>query len=189
MFANIDDLDNDNRVTCIYIGRTLDNVTNRNTAYRNGSGLNAEHTWPQSKGAVATAKSDLNHLFSSDCKANSVRGSFPFGVVKTADWSEGGSVRGTDAKGRMVFQPRPAQRGDTARALLYFYTVYGRVPTTDLDNFTVEEPTLKKWHAEDPVTAADIARNDAVMAAQGNRNPFIDHPEFVEAVGDFQGRQ
>ena len=126
---------------------------------------------------------------SRDCKANSTRGSFPFGTVKNPDWSEGGSVRGTDEKGRIVFQPRKEQRGDTARALLYFYTVYGRVGSTSLENFNVEEPVLKQWHTEDPVTATEVARNDAVQAAQGNRNPFVDRPEFVEAIGSFQARR
>ena len=185
MFANIDDLDGDNKVTCIYIGRTLANVTGRQSAYQGGKGLNAEHTWPQSKGAEGAAKADLHHLFPSDCNANSTRGSFPFGEVVSPDWSEGGSLRGSDARGRTVFQPRAEQRGDTARALLYFYTVYGVRGSASLENFQVEEPVLKKWHAADPVTEADKARNDAVYSVQGNRNPYVDHPEFVPAVGTF----
>ncbi len=188
MFADVDDLDNDNVLECIYIGRRLDKVTNRTTAFRGGSGLNAEHTWPQSKGAEGAAKADLHHLFPSDCKANSTRGSFPFGEVAREDWSEGGSARGTDAQGHTVFAPRKEQRGNTARAILYFYTVYGVTGRPSLENFKIEEPVLKKWHAEDPVTDQERVRNDAVQAVQGNRNPFVDHPAWVTKVGRFLGK-
>lgn len=183
MFKDVDDLDNDNVVECVYTGRTVANVTNRGTAYQNGKGLNAEHTWPQSKGAEGAAKADLHHLFSTDCVANSTRGSFPFGTVASQDWAEGGSRRGTDAQGRIVFEPRPEHRGNVARALLYFYTVYGQ--RASLDNFRVEEETLKRWHVEDPVDAAEKARNELVFKIQGNRNPYVDRPEFVQAVGEF----
>lgn len=41
---------------------------------------------------------------------------------------------------------------------------------------------LKRWHKNDPVSAKEIRRNDLVFEFQGNRNPFIDHPEFVEQI-------
>jgi endonuclease I len=185
MFGQVDDLDNDNKVECVYIGRELERVTNAKSAFQNGSGLNAEHTWPQSKGAEGVAKSDLHHLYPADAKANGVRGHHPFGEVKSPDWEEGGSVRGTDAQGNLVFQPRPEHRGNVARAILYFYTVYGVNGHADLENFRIEEEVLKRWHEQDPVNAEDRARNEAVLAAQGNRNPYVDHPEFVKAVGNF----
>jgi endonuclease I len=183
MFSEVDDLDGDNVVECDYTGRSLSNITDRQSAYYGGKGFNAEHTWPQSKGAVGAAKADLNHLFPTDCHANSVRSSYPFGDVAKVEWTEGGSSLGTNAKGQTVFQPRADQKGNTARAILYFYMVYGQ--RADLGNFRIEEETLKRWHQEDPVTEADRARNDAVQRAQGNRNPFVDHPEFVGAVGSF----
>jgi endonuclease I len=187
MFADADDVDNDNTVACVYLGRTLNNITNRGTAFQNGKGFNAEHTWPQSKGAVGAAKADLHHLFASDCNANSTRGSFPFGEVKATDWEEGGSKRGTDGQGNTVFEPREDHKGNVARALLYFYTVYGQDSSTDMVNFRLEEPTLLKWHQADPVTAEERKRNDIVFGAQGNRNPYVDRPEFVQAVGKFYG--
>lgn len=39
--------------------------------------------------------------------------------------------------------------------------------------------TLLKWHYEDPVSDAERKRNEVVYSYQGNRNPFIDHEEFV----------
>ena len=183
MFSEVDDLDNNNIVECDYTNRELSHVKDRHSAFQNGKGFNAEHTWPQSKGAVGAAKADLHHLFPTDIDANSRRGSFPFGEVVSVQWTGGGSKLGKDARGRMVFEPRDDQKGNTARALFYFYAVYGN--SADKVNFKVEEPVLLKWHAQDPVTALDRARNDAVYRYQGNRNPFIDVPEFVSRVGRF----
>jgi endonuclease I len=185
MFADVDDPDNDDVVSCVYIGRELDRVRDRGSAYRNGNGLNAEHTWPQSKGAEGTAKADLHHLFPADVKANGIRGSYPFGVVIHPEWSDGGSTLGRSASQQRVFQPRARQWGDTARAIFYFYTVYGMSSSVDLSNFRIEEPILRQWHEQDPPSAEERLRNDAVFAVQGNRNPYIDNPEFVKRVGTF----
>jgi endonuclease I len=185
MFQDVDDTDGDNVVECDYTGKTLSNIVGKDSAYKGGKGFNAEHTWPQSKGATGAAKADLHHLFPTDCNANSRRGSFPFGEVASVKWEEGGSKFGTNAKGQTVFEPRDDQKGNTARAILYFYMVYGQ--RADLGNFRMEEAVLKTWHAQDAVTDVDRARNDAVYKVQGNRNPFVDRPEFVKAIGSFQG--
>ena len=84
-----------------------------------------------------------------------------------------------------VFEPRDDHKGDTARALLYFYTVYGFKGNADKSNFKVEEPVMATWCKADPVDAYEAKRNDAIYAAQGNRNPYIDRPEWVGAVGKF----
>ena len=51
---------------------------------------------------------------------------------------------------------------------------------------TVFEPwaldMLKRWHAQDPVSQKEIDRNNAAYSYQGNRNPFIDHPELVSEI-------
>jgi endonuclease I len=41
---------------------------------------------------------------------------------------------------------------------------------------------LLQWHAQDPVDGKEMARNDAVFGYQGNRNPFVDHPEWVDCI-------
>ena len=41
---------------------------------------------------------------------------------------------------------------------------------------------LFQWHMDDPVDAVDQGRNDAVFSFQGNRNPFVDHPEWVSIL-------
>ena len=92
------------------------------------------------------------------------------------------SVLGTDASGTTVFQPREKVRGDIARGLLYFYTRYDDDRPADftLDNFRHELPTLLKWNHDDPVDDVERARNDRIDVLQGNRNPFVDHPEWAD---------
>lgn len=184
MFGQVDDLDNDDVIFGVYTRRSLSGVTNRTNAYRNGQGLNTEHTWPKSKGAKSgPAKSDLHHLFPTDIDTNSKRSSFPFGDVVHAEYQNGGSALGRNAQGRIVFEPRDDHKGNVARALFYFYTVYGQRASTA--NFRVEEPVLHQWHQQDPVDEAERARNEEIFKHQKNRNPYIDRPEFVEAVGRF----
>ena len=42
--------------------------------------------------------------------------------------------------------------------------------------------TLKQWHADDPVDEVEQRRNHIVYGHQGNRNPFIDNPTWVDAI-------
>lgn len=185
MFGIVDDLDNDDVVMGVYTHRQLSGVNDRKTAYQDGHGLNAEHTWPKSKGALAEpAKSDLHHLFPADVDTNSKRSSFPFGEVMRTEYSNGGSQLGTNAQGATVFEPRDDHKGNVARAIFYFYTVYGS--RSNLSNFRLEEPVLMQWNHMDPVDDAERARNEMVFKYQKNRNPYVDHPEFADMIGHFQ---
>ena len=76
-------------------------------------------------------------------------------------------------------------RGDLARDQLYFFTRYhgDRPSDYSLDNFSVSLPTLLKWSKEDPVDAAERARNEAIFELQGNRNPYVDRPSYIDTVG------
>lgn len=165
-----EDLDNDGGyVECAYTGRKL-----KTNSEPNASDMNVEHTWPQSKGAVGIAKSDLHHLFATDSRANSRRGNLPFGEVESVYWEEGGSKTDRD-----VFEVRKKSRGDTARAMFYFAIRYDK----RID--PAQEAILKQWHKEDPVDEAEIQRNNRVHNYQNNRNPFVDKPEFVNLISDF----
>ena len=48
------------------------------------------------------------------------------------------------------------------------------------------ESVMRQWHALDPVSDAERGRNDIIFSKwQGNRNPYIDHPEWVDAIDSF----
>lgn len=190
MFGKVDDLDNDDIVLSVYTGRPGERISDSQTASQRS--MNTEHTWPQSKGAVGAAKSDLHHLFPSDMDANGRRSSFPFGLVKSVTWEgpdDAGINQharlGIDAAGETVFEPRDLEKGNVARALLYFYTCYAvdSGAKVNLENFRVELPVLLKWHEQDAPDQNEKARNEAIFKAQTNRNPYIDHPEYVSQIG------
>jgi endonuclease I len=95
-----------------------------------------------------------------------------------------------------VFEPIDEFKGDIARALLYFATRYEDQIVSFYDSSTsgfkicmngtsnqVFKNTflniLIKWHLEDPVSPKEIATNNAIYNHQGNRNPYVDNPNYV----------
>jgi endonuclease I len=194
MFGQLDDVTNADTVVDVYSGRTFHGVTDTKTAFERG--LNAEHTWCQSMGAKDVAKDDLHHLFPVDAGANSTRNNNPMGEVKKViqllpDFygDNQHSRLGTNANGVTVFEPRDSHKGDVARAIFYFYVVYGsfdgKPSKIDLTNFKLEHDTLLRWHQQDPPSSWEIQRNNLIYKLQGNRNPFIDHPDWVGRIGRF----
>lgn len=148
--------------------------------------LNTEHTWPQSrftgKAPKEMQKSDLHHLFPADSKMNAIRGNHKFGDVTVPDRalpcanSKAGTASGSREE---IFEPPVDHKGNVARALFYFSVRYG----IHID--PQEEGFLRKWNRLDPVDQAERDRNDAIFKIQGDRNPFIDHPELSDEISDF----
>ncbi len=169
-----------NTLETAYTGRLVAGYSNRSDA-QSSYNVNTEHTWPQSMfGSSDPMQSDLFHLYITDAGANSTRGNLPFGeVTGTPDWSDGGSQRGGG-----VFEPRDAQKGKTARSMLYFITRYG-----NLGSFfsSAQENAFRSWHTSFAPDVVEQNRNEDIFSVQGNRNPFIDHPEFTERISSFLG--
>jgi endonuclease I len=144
------------------------------------SKMNCEHTWPQSLGARSgPQKTDLHHLFPVVPLANTMRSNNPFGSVDDPIWSWDGSKLGYDKKGDKVFEVREEQRGDTARALMYFSIRYNR----EIDDH--QEAVLRQWHWSDLPDTYEKTRNDTIFALQSNRNPLVDCPGLVGRLADF----
>lgn len=171
-------------VECIYTGR-IGCFNTRAGATSNN--FNCEHTWPQSFFSEdEPMRSDLFQIRPSDMTANTVRASLDFGVVVSPSWSVGGSKKGTDATGQEVFEPRDVRKGDIARGHFYFIIRYdgNYVGYTDPAKM---EAHFRNWHVLDPVDSVEQQRNADIYALQNNRNPFIDHPEFVDRISSFFG--
>jgi endonuclease I len=168
-----------------------------------GSCYNREHSFPKSWFNDATPMySDLFHLYPTDGYVNGQRGNLPFGEVSSPDWtSQNGSKKGANAYPGFsgeVFEPIDEYKGDFARTYFYMATRYENViagwEKYDSNGDAVLNGTafpafetwflnmLGEWHVADPVSAKETARNDAVYGIQGNRNPFIDHPEYVYSI-------
>ncbi|AFM13893.1 endonuclease I family protein [Turneriella parva] len=95
--------------------------------------------------------------------------------------------------GLTVFEPPAGIKGDIAR--IYFYmatryyledTCWQNVAAANKANIKGwQETMLRKWHNDDPVDDVERARNDLIHRIQGNRNPYVDHPEWVAKIADF----
>ena len=181
-----------------------------------GDCYNREHLVPQSyfdNFQTDPMRNDPFHVVPSDGKVNGDRSNLPFGDVASGTYqSSNGSKRGPNTVNAFssysgtVFEPIDEFKGDVARAYFYFATRYEDF----MDNFysTANSATcqaknmfngtttqvfsdsfillLIKWHIEDPVSAKEIAQNNAIYLYQGNRNPFIDNPNYVCAIWSAQ---
>ncbi|MEO4004869.1 endonuclease [Flavobacterium sp. CAU 1735] len=162
-----------------------------------GDCFNREHLMPQSVFNEASPMvSDAHHILPTDGKVNGMRSNYPFGIVSNPTWtSRNGSKLGnntTSGYSGKAFEPIDEFKGDVARCLLYFVTRYeDKVATWNhamLNNTSNQalsnwfKNILLTWHNQDPVSPREIARNNAIYAFQGNRNPYIDHPEYVAMI-------
>ncbi len=180
MFETVDDYGGDT-IECIYSGRKIYATTRTQAQNQN---FDTEHTWPQSFfNENEPMKSDIHHLFPTYSPANNARSSYPFGfVVSNITYQDGGSKLGRDVNNNIVFEPRDVQKGNTARAVFYFLIRY-----QNWENYLAlsQETALRQFHAMDTVNARERLRNDRIKTYQNNRNPFADHPEFVERIAAF----
>jgi endonuclease I len=177
MYSYVDDYANNNKLECIYTAN-----------------INAEHSWPQSQyGSRSPMVSDLHQLFPTYANENSCRSNLPFNEPSAIDsecYQDGdGSFRG-ELNGVDVYEVRMKQRGNTARAMLYMIVRYWNSDNSfdagdgPQDVSQSQMDLYLKWHHEDPVDANERLRNDRVAenGVQGNRNPFVDRPEFVDYI-------
>ncbi|MCQ0000574.1 endonuclease I family protein [Streptomyces sudanensis] len=153
---------------------------------------NREHVWAQSHGDFGTSAgpgTDLHHLRPTDVQVNSIRGNKDFDMGGSAVSGAPGSY--TDSNS---FEPRAADKGDVARMILYMAVRYEGTdgwpdlePNDAVTNGTVpfhgRLSVLKQWNVQDPPDAFERNRNELIHSRyQHNRNPFIDHPEWVESI-------
>ncbi|MGA9212790.1 endonuclease [Kaistella sp.] len=182
------------------------------SANAEGLGWNREHQMPQSTyNSNYPMYSDLFYIIPADARINQLRSNYPYGEAKTGvnpfyTFTNGSKIspNGTanSAYTGRVYEPRNEFKGDIARSLLYFVMRYeGKLNTFNFFKGTTQAndvcpldgseekayedwyvAMLLKWHNQDPVSASEIARNNAVYGLQKNRNPFIDHPEWVNLI-------
>lgn len=192
-------------------GTVLDRYTNDSQGTcSNGNlpnGMNRDHILPSSwwgGSSGAPQYTDLFNLFPSDASANSAKNNYPLGNVGNANFtSTNGTQVGSDSPNCIaanVFEPTNIYKGDFARAFLYMATRYEDVIASWETQNNVGDEALTnnsfipyetclmnivlQWHQDDPVSQLEIDRNEAIFNIQGNRNPFVDHPEYVALIWD-----
>ena len=167
------------------------------TYSKEGDCYNREHIIPQSIFNEAfPMKSDAHFITPTDGEVNNVRSNYPHSVVAIpTETSLNGSKLGASTIAGYtgpVFEPIDEFKGDIARMYFYFATRYENTVANysyAMFNGTSDKvftpaflSQLIAWHNQDPVNAREIARNNAIYARQNNRNPYIDHPEYVQAI-------
>ena len=181
------------------------------SASAEGLGWNREHGMPQSTFyGIYPMYSDMHYIIPADARINQLRSNYPYarnnGAANdcnspntTPCTATNGSKLGkstTPGYTNTVYEPIDEFKGDVARYLLYYVVRYEGhlgnnnylLSTSPLDGN--EERgfedwyinLLKDWNALDPVSQRELDRNNAVYAIQNVRNPFIDHPEWVDMI-------
>ncbi len=185
---------NPNNVILIYDGRSRAKSLQGTGA----DNWNREHVWPNGIGIDDKEPGyiDLHHLRPADVTVNSKRGSMDFDNGGTPYSDSDGFATGCFADANS-FEPRPQDKGNVARMIFYMDARYegsgGKDPYNlelidtnhDPNNITNKlgvVSTLLAWHQADPVDALEMRRNERVAELQHNRNPFIDHPEWVNRI-------
>lgn len=179
-----EDPNNSNNIILLYTGRSQ----NKNTFGGNANDWNREHVWAKSHGDFGNTPpcgTDAHHIRPTDASVNSARGNKDF---------DNGGVEHSEAEGNYytssTWEPRDAVKGDVARMIFYMEVRYeGGSGELDLEVVdwvnTSPDPehgkfsTLYEWHQQDPPDAFEINRNEVIYSYQDNRNPFIDHPEYL----------
>jgi len=200
------DPNNSNNIILLYTGNSIskwDFASDPNNPLNNDF-WNREHVWAKSHGDFGPdgsytdcgANTDAHHLRPVDMTMNSARGYKDFNTGGTV--VNNGSTPTNCYSSTNTWEPRDEVKGDVARMIFYMATRYeggnslAGFPEPDLEvvnsvgTFPLPQmgklDTLLAWHQQDPVDDFELNRNDVIYNWQGNRNPYIDHPEFVDMV-------
>jgi len=164
---------------------------------KEGDCYNREHIIPQSIFSQASPMvSDAHFITPTDGEVNGIRSNYPHSTVATATQTtlNGSKLGASTTAGYTgpVFEPIDEVKGDIARMYFYFATRYENTVagynypmfnnSTNKVFTTAFLNQLLAWHNQDPVSAREIARNNAIYARQNNRNPYIDNPDYVTAI-------
>ena len=199
LYLNIDRIDG--QVKGIYTNYAVDlpdtGVDPSTHLYENG--INCEHVWPRSmyEGEVPL-KSDMHALRPCKDNVNSARGNKPFNEVvdtyaTTWYWQDIGTTNipssnideYSESHGS-YFEPREDRKGDIARTMFYFYTMY--LDVADEYFFEGQKEVLKTWHDQDPVNEDEITRTWQIAGYQEDKpNPFILDETLVERAYFYDG--
>lgn len=180
---------NKDNIVCIYTGLSIPKTAHGT--------WNREHTWPKSHGFASdtmAAYTDCHHLTATQAQANNARGDLDFDEVLLNVGDVESDAYGNKWINNVCYEPRDEAKGDCARAIFYMMaryndesldlTISNTIPTKSGEAKIGKLSTLLKWHYQDPVSFEEINRNEIIYKYQKNRNPFIDHPEWVNLAFD-----
>ena len=202
LFANI--FSKNDSLECVYSGwkRYLDPDLDPTQAVFTNNGdnedINTEHSYPRSMGAIegTPAHSDMHHLFPTRATVNSARGNEIFMDVpdnETQSWFFSNQTLSSpptnnrDAWAEDVnggFEPREEFKGDVARAIFYFYTIYQeQALNASSEFFELQRETLCHWTSNDPAEQDELIKTYQIAKYQGDiPNPFVVDCSLAERI-------
>ncbi len=183
------------KVILLFTGWTVDAAQE----YNSGRGWTHEHVWAKSRGDFGTTLgpgTDVHALRPCDVSVNTARSNRWFGCGDYEYMDSDGATGCYTSSSTWFWEPRDIVKGDVARMIFYMATRYegenGELDLFVIDSIPRDNKTkapvhgklsvLLQWHNEDPVDDWERNRNEVIYSYQGNRNPFIDRPEFVEEI-------
>ncbi len=184
------------KLQCIYSGyeATVDPAAGQ--SYINAAasaGINCEHVYPQSMGASEEpAQSDMFHIYPELANVNTERSNKYFAEIpddSVFEWFAGSQVQTSKPTENIdlwsesvdtAWEPRESVKGDIARSVFYFRTIYDDV--ANIGYFDQMKSTLLQWNEQDPVDQAERNRNNKILQLQGNNNPFILDPSLANRL-------
>ena len=141
---------------------------------------NREHTWPNSHGGNLI-EADIHMTRPTITSENGSRGNSFY--VEGMKHSSNGWDPAMESFGVESY------RGDSARIIFYGAVANSALSIVDLsyhatsnanrDNMMGKLSDLLKWNLQYSVQQRERNRNEGAQYLQGNRNPFIDHPEYA----------
>lgn len=165
-----EDPNNQNNMLMFYTAESITKVTidGNNTWTR-------EHVWAQSLSWFDNKKSepaysDMHHIRPCRQSTNSSRGNQKFG--ESSGYYNPYNVESSGAD----------FRGDVARIIFYMFTRYEESDAYTWTSIAESLTILLNWNELDPVSETEIIRNDYTYTIQGNRNPFIDNPDYADMI-------
>jgi endonuclease I len=186
-------------VTCAYSGF----LWTYTPPFAFGSLFSREHTYCQSWWEVSSTSnpyySDFHHLFlTQQPNANALRSNHPLGNVATPTTTFLECKLGKNLLGQTVFEPRASDKGDAARGMMYMVVMYDlngsygnwsfkwlnevKLPHLSIPEAPEDVQTLLNWSKQDPPDKWEVERNNYIASLQLNRNPFVDHPEYLKYI-------
>ncbi len=147
---------------------------------------NREHTWPQSLSDNLYGKTgggtDILHIRPTYTTTNSTRGNLKFGDCTGGTEKIYSGIKYATVKSG-YFEPMDSVKGDCARIVLYMWVCYFANRNTPITNVAQSVQLMVEWSKLDPPSKQELNRNDfAEQSKQNNRNPFVDHPEWVDKI-------
>ena len=192
-----EDPDNADNIILFYSQASVSKLTQAGSGGSGATAFNREHLWPNSRGigSSGSAYTDVHHLVPTYAGVNSSRSNkyFDYSDPEAGGYSSPAhelapQCTSTDD----TFEPGDAQKGHVARAILYMATRYDDLEilnTSPLVTLSTSESkmaqlnTLLDWNRKALPTIKEKNNNQKIYESyQYNRNPFIDFPEFADAI-------